>query len=176
MCSSDLSLWGPAHGGANEAVLNMLNEIGHKKNIPEYIEKARDRDDPFRLFGFGHRVYKNFDPRAKVLRKACHDVLGKLGVHDPLLELAMELERIAIEDSYFIEKKLYPNVDFYSGVIYRAMGIPEQMFTVLFAMGRLPGWIAHWMEMHQSPTKKICRPRQVYSGETLREFVPLDQR
>ena len=171
------SLWGPAHGGANEAVLNMLEEIGDKKNVGKFVEKAKNKDDPFRLMGFGHRVYKNFDPRSRVMRTQCHKVLDALGVHDePLLEIALELEKIALEDPYFIEKKLYPNVDFYSGVIYRAMGIPVQMFTVLFTMGRLPGWIAHWIEMHKSPTKKICRPRQVYSGETLREFLPIDQR
>ena len=170
------SLWGPAHGGANEAVLNMLNEIGHKKNILEYIEKARDRDDPFRLFGFGHRVYKNFDPRAKVLRKACHDVLGKLGVHDPLLELAMELEQIAIEDTYFIEKKLYPNVDFYSGIILKAMGFPTSMFTVLFAVARTTGWIAQWNEMIKDPAQRIGRPRQLYTGPKQRAFVDIGKR
>ncbi len=170
------SLWGPAHGGANEAVLNMLNEIGHKKHIPEYIEKARNRDDPFRLFGFGHRVYKNFDPRAKVLRKACHDVLDKLGAYDPLLELAMELERIAIEDSYFIEKKLYPNVDFYSGIILKAMGFPNSMFTVLFAVARTTGWIAQWNEMIKDPAQRIGRPRQLYIGPEQRAFVDLTKR
>ena len=170
------SLWGPAHGGANEAVLNMLNEIGHKKHIPKYIEKARNRDDPFRLFGFGHRVYKNFDPRAKVLRKACHEVLGKLGAYDPLLELAMELERIAIEDSYFIEKKLYPNVDFYSGIILKAMGFPNSMFTVLFAVARTTGWIAQWNEMIQDPAQRIGRPRQLYIGPKQRAFVDLAKR
>ena len=170
------SLWGPAHGGANEAVLNMLTEIGHKKNIPEYIQRARDRDDPFRLFGFGHRVYKSFDPRAKVLRKACHDVLGKLGVDDPLLELAMELERIAIEDSYFIEKKLYPNVDFYSGIILKSMGFPNSMFTVLFAVARTTGWIAQWNEMIKDPAQRIGRPRQLYTGPKHRAFVNLAKR
>ena len=170
------SLWGPAHGGANEAVLDMLNEIGHKRNIPEYIEKARDRNDPFRLFGFGHRVYKNFDPRAKVLRKACHDVLGKLGIDDPLLELAMELERIAIEDNYFIEKKLYPNVDFYSGIILKAMGFPTSMFTVLFAVARTTGWIAQWNEMIKDPAQRIGRPRQLYTGPEQRAFVDLAKR
>ena len=170
------SLWGPAHGGANEAVLNMLSEIGHKKHIPEYIEKARNRDDPFRLFGFGHRVYKNFDPRATVLRKACHEVLGKLGAHDPLLELAMELERIAIEDSYFIEKKLYPNVDFYSGIILKAMGFPNSMFTVLFAVARTTGWIAQWNEMIKDPAQRIGRPRQLYIGPKQRAFVDLAER
>ena len=170
------SLWGPAHGGANEAVLNMLNEIGHKNNIPEYIRRARDTDDPFRLFGFGHRVYKNFDPRAKVLRKACHDVLGKLGVDDPLLELAMELENIAVNDSYFIEKKLYPNVDFYSGIILKAMGFPTSMFTVLFAVARTTGWIAQWNEMITDPTQRIGRPRQLYTGPLARDYRDLQSR
>jgi citrate synthase len=170
------SLWGPAHGGANEAVLNMLNEIGNKKNIPEYIKRARDKDDPFRLFGFGHRVYKNFDPRAKVLRKACHDVLGKLGVNDPLLELAMELEQLAVNDSYFIEKKLYPNVDFYSGIILKAMGFPTSMFTVLFAVARTTGWIAQWNEMITDPTQRIGRPRQLYTGPVARDYKDLQSR
>ena len=170
------SLWGPAHGGANEAVLNMLNEIGNKKNIAEFIGKARDKDDPFRLFGFGHRVYKNFDPRAKVLRKACHDVLGKLGVNDPLLELAMELEALAVNDSYFIEKKLYPNVDFYSGLIYKALNIPINMIPVMFAMGRLPGWIAQWKELQEDKEFKISRPRQIYTGAEKRDYIPLETR
>jgi citrate synthase len=170
------SLWGPAHGGANEAVLNMLNEVGNKKNIPEFIDKARDKDDPFRLFGFGHRVYKSFDPRAKVLRKACHDVLGKLGVNDPLLELAMELEELAVNDSYFIEKKLYPNVDFYSGIILKAMGFPTSMFTVLFAVARTTGWIAQWNEMITDPTQRIGRPRQLYTGPSERPFKDLQSR
>jgi citrate synthase len=170
------SLWGPAHGGANEAVLDMLNQIGHKKNIPEFINKARDKDDPFRLFGFGHRVYKNFDPRAKVLRKACHDVLGKLGINDPLLELAMELEELAVNDSYFIEKKLYPNVDFYSGIILKAMGFPTSMFTVLFAVARTTGWIAQWNEMITDPTQRIGRPRQLYTGPAERPYKDLQSR
>ena len=170
------SLWGPAHGGANEAVLNMLNEIGDKKNINEYVKRARDKDDPFRLFGFGHRVYKNFDPRAKVLRKACHDVLGKLGINDPLLELAMELEQIAVNDSYFIEKKLYPNVDFYSGIILKAMGFPTSMFTVLFAVARTTGWIAQWNEMITDPSQRIGRPRQLYTGPAARDFKNLQSR
>ena len=170
------SLWGPAHGGANEAVLNMLNEIGHKDNIPEYIAKARDKNDPFRLFGFGHRVYKNFDPRAKVLRKACHDVLGKLGVQDPLLELAMELEDIALKDQYFIDKKLYPNVDFYSGIILKAMGFPTSMFTVLFAVSRTVGWIAQWNEMIKDPAQRIGRPRQLYTGPSERAYVDVSKR
>ena len=170
------SLWGPAHGGANEAVLNMLNEIGHKDNIPEYIAKARDKNDPFRLFGFGHRVYKNFDPRAKVLRKACHDVLGKLGVQDPLLELAMGLEDIALKDQYFIDKKLYPNVDFYSGIILKAMGFPTSMFTVLFAVSRTVGWIAQWNEMIKDPAQRIGRPRQLYTGPSARPYVDVGKR
>ncbi|MED5313733.1 MAG: citrate synthase, partial [Pseudomonadota bacterium] len=167
------SLWGPAHGGANEAVLNMLNEIGHKDNIPEYVNRARDRDDPFRLFGFGHRVYKNFDPRAKVLRETCPQVLDDLGVHDPLLELAMELEDMALRDQYFIDKKLYPNVDFYSGIILKAMGFPTSMFTVLFAVARTVGWVAQWNEMITDPMQRIGRPRQLYTGPTERPFVEL---
>jgi len=170
------SLWGPAHGGANEAVLNMLNEIGHKDNIAEYVERARDRDDPFRLFGFGHRVYKNFDPRAKVLRETCHQVLDDLGVHDPLLELAMELEDMALKDQYFIDKKLYPNVDFYSGIILKAMGFPTSMFTVLFAVARTVGWVAQWNEMITDPTQRIGRPRQLYTGPTERAYVDMDKR
>jgi citrate synthase len=154
----------------------MLNEVGNKKNIPEFIDKARDKDDPFRLFGFGHRVYKNFDPRAKVLRKACHDVLSKLGVNDPLLELAMELEELAVNDSYFIEKKLYPNVDFYSGIILKAMGFPTSMFTVLFAVARTTGWIAQWNEMITDPTQRIGRPRQLYTGPTERRYRDLKSR
>lgn len=159
------SLWGPAHGGANEACLNMLEEIGNVDNIPEFIRKAKDKDDPFRLMGFGHRVYKNHDPRATVLRKACHEVLNDLQIKDPLLDVAMELERIALEDPYFIEKKLYPNVDFYSGIILKAMGIPKSMFTVIFAIARTAGWISHWKEMLDQPGQRIGRPRQLYTGE-----------
>ncbi|OIQ90905.1 citrate synthase [mine drainage metagenome] len=171
------SLWGPAHGGANEAVLNMLAQIGSKDRIPEFIARAKDKNDPFRLMGFGHRVYKNYDPRAQVMRKTCHEVLDELGVRDePLLELAMELERIALEDPYFVEKKLYPNVDFYSGIIFRAMGIPVSMFTVLFAVARTVGWVAQWNEMIADPHQKIGRPRQLFTGETRRSFVPLHQR
>ena len=170
------SLWGPAHGGANEAVLNMLNEIGHKDNIAEYVAKARDRDDPFRLFGFGHRVYKNFDPRAKVLRETCHQVLDDLGIEDPLLELAMELEDMALKDQYFIDKKLYPNVDFYSGIILKAMGFPTSMFTVLFAVARTVGWVAQWNEMITDPMQRIGRPRQLYTGPAQRPFVDLGKR
>ena len=154
----------------------MLNEIGHKDNIPEYVNRARDRDDPFRLFGFGHRVYKNFDPRAKVLRETCHQVLDDLGVHDPLLELAMELEDMALRDQYFIDKKLYPNVDFYSGIILKAMGFPTSMFTVLFAVARTVGWVAQWNEMITDPMQRIGRPRQLYTGPTERPFVELSKR
>ncbi|MCW9045730.1 MAG: citrate synthase, partial [Alphaproteobacteria bacterium] len=166
------SLWGPAHGGANEAVLNMLETIGSKDNIAEYIARAKDKNDPFRLMGFGHRVYKNYDPRAKVLQQTCHEVLDELGIKDePLLELAMELERIALEDPYFVDKKLFPNVDFYSGIIFRAMGIPTSMFTVLFAMARTVGWVAQWNEMVEDPSQKIGRPRQLYTGEVERPYV-----
>lgn len=170
-------LWGPAHGGANEAVLTMLKEIGHKDRIPEFIKRAKDKNDPFRLMGFGHRVYKNYDPRAAVLRKTTQEVLDELGYQsEPLLELAKELERIALEDPFFIEKKLYPNVDFYSGIIFKAMGIPTSMFTVLFAVARTVGWIAQWMEMIEDPSQKIGRPRQLYTGQILRHFNPLSPR
>ncbi|MCU0838919.1 MAG: citrate synthase [Rhodospirillales bacterium] len=170
-------LWGPAHGGANEAVLKMLEEIGDRSRIGEYIRRAKDKDDPFRLMGFGHRVYHNFDPRAVIMRQSCHEVLDELGVRDePLLELAMELEKIALGDDYFVEKKLYPNVDFYSGIIFRAMGIPTSMFTVLFAVARTVGWVAQWNEMIEDPTQKIGRPRQLYTGAPKRPFVPLPQR
>ena len=170
------ALWGPAHGGANEAVLNMLREIGDVSRIQHYIERAKDPNDRFRLMGFGHRVYKNFDPRAKVMRETCHEVLKELKVQDPLLDVAMELERIALEDEYFISKKLYPNVDFYSGIIMKAIGIPTSMFTVLFALARTVGWIAHWKEMLDQPGHKISRPRQLYTGETARDFVAQDKR
>ena len=170
-------LWGPAHGGANEAVLNMLQEIGSIDRVPEFLKRTKDKNDGFRLMGFGHRVYKNYDPRAAVLRQTCHDVLDELGVHkEPLLELAMELERIALEDPYFVEKKLFPNVDFYSGIILRAMGIPVSMFTVLFALARTVGWVAQWNEMVEDPVQKIGRPRQLFTGATERPFVPLHQR
>ena len=171
-------LWGPAHGGANEAVLNMLHEIHNPKNIPQFIARAKDKNDSFRLMGFGHRVYKNYDPRATVLRKSCHEVLQELGdqQHQPLLEVAMKLEEIALSDSYFIEKKLFPNVDFYSGIIFQAMGIPTSMFTVLFAVARTVGWIAQWREMIEDPEKKIGRPRQLYTGPGKRSFVPLAKR
>jgi citrate synthase len=170
------SLWGPAHGGANEAVLKMLMEIGNKDKIGETIKKAKDKSSGFRLMGFGHRVYKNFDPRAQVMRKTCHEVLGELGVNDPLLELAMELERIALEDDYFVSKKLYPNVDFYSGIILKAMGIPTSMFTVLFAIARTVGWVAQWNEMIEDPGHKIGRPRQLYTGALERAYVPITAR
>src|SRR5210317_1733831 len=161
------SLWGPAHGGANEAVLDMLNEIGDVKNIPDYIKRVKDKNDPVKLMGFGHRVYKNFDPRAHVLRDAAKDVLEELGhENDPLLKIAKELERIALEDEYFIQRNLYPNVDFYSGIILKAIGIPTNLFTVIFAIGRLPGWIAHWYEQKQETGGRIWRPRQVYTGNT----------
>lgn len=170
------SLWGPAHGGANEAVLKMLNEIGDVKNIPEFVAKAKDKNDPFRLMGFGHRVYKNYDPRAKVMQETCHEVLKELNIQDPLLDVAQELERIAREDEYFIEKKLYPNVDFYSGIIFKAMGIPVSMFTVLFAVARTVGWISQWKEMIEDPSQKIGRPRQLFTGVAERPFVPVEKR
>lgn len=169
------ALWGPAHGGANEAVLTMLEEIGNVKNIEKYLEKAKDKNDPFKLMGFGHRVYKNFDPRAKVLKKTCDAVLKELGINDPHLELAMKLEEIARSDSYFIERNLYPNVDFYSGIILKAIGIPTSMFTVIFAISRTVGWIAHWKEMLSQPYK-ISRPRQLYTGYTQRDYLPVEKR
>lgn len=171
------ALWGPAHGGANEAVLAMLEEIETPKNIPKYLERAKDKSDPFRLMGFGHRVYKNFDPRATVLRQSCHEVLNELGIHnDPLFEIALTLEQIALKDDYFIEKKLYPNVDFYSGIILRAMGIPTNMFTVIFALSRTVGWIAHWNEMIGEPNQSINRPRQLYTGEKDRKYLEIAKR
>jgi citrate synthase len=171
------SLWGPAHGGANEAVLTMLQEIGSKERIPEFISRAKDKNDPFRLMGFGHRIYKNYDPRAAVLRESCHEVLSELGVtREPLLEIAMELEQIALEDDYFIQRKLYPNVDFYSGIILKAMGFPTSMFTVLFAVARTVGWIAQWKEMIEDADQKISRPRQLYTGSVARSFLTLEQR
>lgn len=171
------ALWGPAHGGANEAVLHMLEDIGHVSRIPEYINRAKDKNDPFRLMGFGHRIYKNYDPRAKVLRQVCHEILGQEGVkNNPLFQLAMALEKIALEDDYFIEKKLYPNVDFYSGIIFKAMGIPVSMFTVLFALARSVGWVSQWKEMIADPTQKIGRPRQLYVGEKYRDYIPVENR
>ncbi len=170
-------LWGPAHGGANEAALNMLEEIGTVDRIPEFVARAKDKDDPFRLMGFGHRVYKNYDPRARIMQKTCHEVLGELGIKDnPLLEVAMELEKIALSDDYFVEKKLYPNIDFYSGITLKAMGFPTTMFTVLFSLARTVGWIAQWKEMIEDPRQRIGRPRQLYTGEPTREYIPIDQR
>ncbi len=177
IASGIASLWGPAHGGANEAVLKMLNEIGTKDRIPEFIKRAKDKDDPFRLMGFGHRVYKNHDPRATVMQKTCHEVLDELGIsNEPLLDLAMEMERIALEDAYFIDKKLFPNVDFYSGIIFKALNIPVSMFTVLFAVARTVGWVAQWNEMIEDPTQKIGRPRQLYVGGLKKDYVPLHKR
>ncbi len=171
------SLWGPAHGGANEAVLKMLNEIGSREHIPDFIRKVKDRSSGVKLMGFGHRVYKNFDPRAKIMQATCHEVLGELGIHDePLLQLAVELERIAIEDDYFVSRKLYPNVDFYSGIILKAMGIPTSMFTVLFAVARTAGWISQWKEMIEEPGQRIGRPRQIYTGADRRDLMPLAER
>jgi citrate synthase len=171
------SLWGPAHGGANEAVLDMLEQIGSVGNIDQYLEKAKDKNDPFRLMGFGHRVYKNYDPRAKIIREVCHQVLEKLAdSNNPLFELAMRLEEIASQDDYFLEKKLYPNVDFYSGIIYRALGIPDSMFTVMFAVARTAGWVSHWMEMLDDPKHRIGRPRQLYQGAGMRDYVPVEER
>ena len=170
------SLWGPAHGGANEAVLNMLSEIGEVENVEKALQRAKDPDDNFRLMGFGHRVYKNYDPRAKVMMATCHEVLDELGVNDPLLELAMKLEKIALSDPYFVDRKLYPNVDFYSGIILRALGFPVSMFTVIFALARTVGWVAQWNEMIEDPSQKITRPRQLYTGQTERKFLPLNER
>jgi len=171
------ALWGPAHGGANEAVLNMLEHIGSVDRIEKYVAKAKDKDDPFRLMGFGHRVYKNHDPRATIIRGACHKVLEKIGRTDsPLFELALKLEEIALQDEYFIEKKLYPNVDFYSGIIYRALGIPTSMFTVMFAIARTVGWVSHWREMIVDPDTRIGRPRQLYIGPTARDYVDVGKR
>jgi citrate synthase len=177
IASGIASLWGPAHGGANEAALNMLAEIGSVDRIPEYIAKAKDKNDPFRLMGFGHRVYKNYDPRATVMRQTCHEVLDALDVRDePLLAVAMELEKIALEDPYFVEKKLYPNIDFYSGITLKAMGFPTEMFTVLFALARTVGWIAQWGEMIEDPSQKIGRPRQAFTGSPQRDFVAIEKR
>jgi citrate synthase len=169
------SLWGPAHGGANEACLNMLQEIGTVDRIPEFIARAKDKSDPFRLMGFGHRVYKNFDPRATVMRESCHEVLAELKIDDPLLNVAMELERIALSDPYFAEKKLFPNVDFYSGIILKAIGIPTNMFTCIFALARTVGWASHWHEMLSQPGQKIGRPRQLYTGEAQRSYSKIDK-
>jgi citrate synthase len=170
------ALWGPLHGGANQAVIEMLSDIAKNKNMAKVIERAKDRKDPFRLMGFGHRVYKTYDPRAKIMKKMCDTLLAKLNISDPLLDIAKELEAVALEDDYFIEYSLYPNVDFYSGIVLRAIGIPTNMFTVMFAIGRLPGWIAQWKESMDDPNWKLCRPRQIYTGPTLTEFVPIDER
>ncbi|AGA88956.1 citrate synthase I, hexameric type [Thioflavicoccus mobilis 8321] len=171
------SLWGPAHGGANEAVLDMLEQIGDVSNVPKYLDKAKDKDDSFRLMGFGHRVYKHYDPRAKIIREVCHQVLEELAdSNNPLFELALRLEEIALSDEYFVERKLYPNVDFYSGIIYRALGIPRNMFTVMFAIARTVGWVSHWMEMMADPNNRIGRPRQIYCGPTHRDYLPISQR
>ena len=170
-------LWGPSHGGANEAALDMLSEIGSVDKIPEFVARAKDKNDPFRLMGFGHRVYKNYDPRARVMQKTCHEVLGELGIKDdPLLDVAMELERIALSDEYFIEKKLYPNIDFYSGITLKAMGFPTTMFTVLFALARTVGWVAQWNEMVEDPSQRIGRPRQLYVGATARDYTDISTR
>jgi citrate synthase len=169
-------LWGPAHGGANEAALKMLAEIGKPERIPEFIRRAKDPDDSFRLMGFGHRVYKSYDPRAKIMRAICHEVLAETGADDGLLEVAMELERVALHDEYFVEKKLYPNLDFYSGITLKAMGFPPSMFTAVFALARTAGWIAQWMEMISDPSQKIGRPRQLYTGSVRREYVDIKRR
>jgi citrate synthase len=171
------ALWGPLHGGANQACVEMLEQIrADGGNVKKYVELAKKKESGFRLMGFGHRVYKNYDPRAAIIKRMCDKLLAKLEIRDPIFDIAQELEQAALHDEYFIERKLYPNVDFYSGVIYRAMGIPVNMFTVLFAIGRLPGWIAHWMEMHTNPGKKICRPRQIYTGSLKRDYQPMEKR
>ncbi len=177
IASGIASLWGPAHGGANEAVLKMLEEIGDVSNIDKYIAKAKDKNDPFRLMGFGHRVYRNFDPRATLIREMCHKVLNEIADdNNPLLELATKLEEVALKDDYFIQRKLYPNVDFYSGIIYRALKIPANMFTVMFAIARTVGWVAHWSEMISDPSQRIGRPRQIYMGSAIRDYVPINKR
>ena len=169
-------MWGPAHGGANEAVIRMLQAM-ERKDIPAYISRSKDKDDPFRLMGFGHRIYKNYDPRAKLIREACHKLLDELDARDqPLFQIAMELERIALEDDYFIERKLYPNVDFYSGIILKTLGIPLNMFTVIFAVARTVGWVSHWKEMMQDGSPRIGRPRQLYVGASQRDYVPIADR
>lgn len=171
------ALWGPLHGGANQAVIEMLEGIQRDGgDLKKYVEKAKDKNDPFRLMGFGHRVYKNFDPRAKILKKTCDKVLSKLGINDPLLDLAKRLEEVALSDEYFVARKLYPNVDFYSGILYKAIGVPTNMFTVMFALGRLPGWIAHYKEQSEDPRFKISRPRQIYTGEPLSDYIPIEKR
>jgi len=171
------ALWGPLHGGANEACVAMLEQIRQDGgDVQKYVKMAKDKNSDYRLMGFGHRVYKNFDPRATIIKASCDKLLKKRGIDDPIFDIAQQLEEVALKDQYFVERKLYPNVDFYSGIIYRAIGIPVQMFTVLFAIGRLPGWISHWREMHASPTKRICRPRQIYNGDNQRAIMPIDQR
>ncbi|MFL5359735.1 MAG: citrate/2-methylcitrate synthase, partial [Myxococcales bacterium] len=171
------ALWGPLHGGANQEVVEMLEDIIERGlTAKQFIDQVKDKKAGLRLMGFGHRVYKNFDPRAKIIKRACDELLAKLGIHDPMLDIAKELEETALRDPYFVERKLYPNVDFYSGIIYRSLGIPTQMFTVLFALGRLPGWIAHWKEMIEDPSTKIGRPRQIYMGPTQMHYVPIEQR
>jgi citrate synthase len=171
------ALWGPLHGGANEAVIEMLETIyADDMNLTKYINKAKDKSDPFRLSGFGHRVYKTYDPRGKIIKQACDDILNVLDISDPLLDIAYKLEEVALEDEYFTQRHLFPNVDFYSGIIYRALGIPSNMFTVMFALGRVPGWISQWREMHDDPATRIGRPRQIFVGETARDFVPLHER
>jgi citrate synthase len=177
IASGIAALWGPAHGGANEAVLSMLDEIGSMDNIPKYLARAKDKKDPFRLMGFGHRVYKNYDPRAKIIRQMCHDVLEKLGdKDDPTFELALKLEEIALSDDYFIQRKLYPNVDFYSGLIYKAIGIPRNMFTVMFAIARTVGWVSQWTEMIAEEDQRIGRPRQLYVGPAKRDYTEISKR
>jgi citrate synthase len=176
VASGVAALWGPAHGGANEAVLKMLNEIGRPENVKSAVEKAKDKESGFRLMGFGHRVYKNYDPRAALVRKMTHDVLGELGINDPLLDVAMKLEEAALKDDYFVQRKLYPNVDFYSGIIYKALGIPVEMFTVMFAIARTAGWVSHWLEQQNDPENKIGRPRQIYTGHGVRDYVGADKR
>ena len=171
------ALWGPLHGGANQKVVEMLEDI-HKEggNIEKFIKKAKDPDDNYRLMGFGHRVYKNFDPRATIIKQRCHDLFDKLGIHDPLLDIAVKLEETTLKDEYFVKRKLYTNVDFYSGLIYKAIGIPTEMFTVMFAIGRMPGWIAHWKEMRENPKSRIGRPRQIYTGQTIQDYIPIEKR
>jgi citrate synthase len=177
VASGILALWGPLHGGANQQVLDMLMQIHeHGGDIDSFVKRAKDPNDSFRLMGFGHRVYKNYDPRAKIIKEHCDRILSKLGVQDPLLEIAKRLEERALSDSYFVERKLYPNIDFYSGIIYRAIGLPSNMFTVMFALGRIPGWIAQWKEMHEDSQTRIARPRQIYIGENARTYVPMNQR
>ncbi|MFD0739199.1 citrate synthase [Lysobacter koreensis] len=176
VASGVAALWGPAHGGANEAVLKMLEEIGRPENVKSAVDKAKDKESGFRLMGFGHRVYKNYDPRAALVRKMTHEVLGQLGVNDPLLEVALKLEEAALKDDYFVQRKLYPNVDFYSGIIYKALGIPVEMFTVMFAIARTAGWVSHWLEQQNDPENKIGRPRQIYTGAPVRDYVGIDKR